>query len=331
MTSPRALRLALLPLLALPLAGCIETRLTVELFTQVHADGTCTRRVEYRLERVDPDKGGTRVALRPEDDVLRLHRFPSGDPWLLREETDTGLRVVSLEAVLPSPALVDGDYFRAHTPRAQPARNYVSAFVDAEHGVYEYQEVLRDPASPLAAARALSRAALKRDEAFAERFALAVAGSGTAPRESDVRRAYRERLAEPFAREVAELADRPLYGPRERRELDQVYDRLDAKQQALAARLAVLAPDLPAEAVDAAVEAAFNEIGESLLAQLDAAGLPLATEIQQLRVHFRATLVMPVPILRANACVSGDTAVWEFDDDDLYGRGFEMTALAASR
>ncbi len=327
MTLPRLL----LPLLALPLAACIETRLTVELFTQVHPDGTCTRRVEYRLERFDPEKGNTRVALRPEDDVLRLHRFPSGDPWLLSEDADAGLRVVALEAVLPSPALVDGDFFRVRAPRAQPARNYVSAFVDAKNGVYEYQEVLRDPASPLAAARALSRAALKRDQGFAESFALAVAGKGTAPRESDVRRAYRERLAEPFAREVAELAERPLYGPRERRELDQVYDRLDAKQKALAARLSTLAPDLPAEAVEAAVEAAVNQTGESLLAQLDAAGLPLATELRELRVHFRATLVMPVPILRANTCVSGDTAVWEFDDDDLFGRGFEMTALAASR
>jgi hypothetical protein len=321
----------LVPFLALPLAGCIETQLTVELFTQIHADGTCTRRIEYRLERVDPDKGNTRVVLRPEDDVLRLHRFPSGDPWLLREETDTGLRVVVLEALLPSASLVDGDYFRVRSPRAQPARNYVSAFVDAKHGVYEYQEVLRDPASPLAAARALSRAALKRDEAFAESFALALAGSGVVPRESDVRRAYRERLAEPFAREVAELAERPFYGPRERRELDQVYDRLDAKQKALSARLSALAPDLAAEAVDAGVEAAFNETGESLLAQLDAAGLPLATEVRQLRMHFRATLVMPVPILRANACVSGDSAVWEFDDEDLFGRGFEMKAFAATR
>ncbi len=321
----------LLPFLALPLAACLETQLNVELFTQIHPDGTCTRRVEYRLERVDTEKGNMRVALRPEDDVLRFHRFPSGDPWLLSEETETGLRVVALEAVLPSPSLVDGDYFRARTPRAQPARNYVSAVVDPEHGLYEYQEVLRDPASPLAAARALSRAALKRDETFAESFALALAGSGVGPRESDVRRAYRERLAEPFAREVAELAERPLYGPRERRELDQVYDRLDAKQKALAARLATLAPDLPAEAVDAAVEAAFNETGESLLAQLDAAGLPLATDVRELRVHFRATLVMPLPILRANTCVSGDTAVWEFDDDDMFGRGFEMTALAAPR
>jgi len=30
--------------------GCIEDRLSVDLFTQIHADGTCTRRVTYRLE-----------------------------------------------------------------------------------------------------------------------------------------------------------------------------------------------------------------------------------------------------------------------------------------
>ncbi len=131
------------------LAGCIENRLSVELFTQIHADGTCTRRVEYRLERVDTDKGDARVAIRPEDDPLvRWHRFPSGEPWQVREETQTGLHVIVLEALLPSPAAVDGDFYRARAPRAQPARNFVSAFVDAEHGAYEYQEVLRDPSSP---------------------------------------------------------------------------------------------------------------------------------------------------------------------------------------
>jgi hypothetical protein len=40
---------------------------------------------------------------------------------------------------------------------------------------------------------------------------------------------------------------------------------------------------------------------------------------------------MPVPIVSANACVSGDTPVWELDQDDLYGRGFEMKASAAAR
>ena len=106
--------------------------------------------------------------------------------------------------------------------------------------------MLRDPASPLAAARALSRAALKRDEAFAQGFAAALAGKGAGPRESDVRRAYRERLAEPFAQEVALIAERPLYGPRERADLDDLFERMDEKQKDLAARLSALAPGTPA-------------------------------------------------------------------------------------
>ena len=120
MTAPRFV----LALLALPLAGCIENRVSVELFTQIHGDGTCTRRVEYRLERVDTNKGDARVEIRPEDDVLaRWHRFPSGEPWQVREERETGLHVIVLEALLPSPAAADGDFFRARAPRAQPARN----------------------------------------------------------------------------------------------------------------------------------------------------------------------------------------------------------------
>ena len=150
----------------LGLTACIESRLTVDLFTQVHPDGTCTRRVEYRLERVDTDKGDLRVEIRPEDDVLqRWHRFPSGDPWQVREERETGLHVIALEAVLASPDAANGDFYRARSQRAQPARNSISAFADVEHETYEYQEVVRDPSSPLAAARALSRAALKTKEA----------------------------------------------------------------------------------------------------------------------------------------------------------------------
>ena len=327
MTAPRFV----LALLALSLAGCLENRVSVELFTQIHGDGTCTRRVEYRLERVDTNKGDARVEIRPEDDVLvRWHRFPSGEPWQVREERETGLHVVVLEALLPSPAAADGDFFRARAPRAQPARNVVSAFVDPEHGVYEYQEILRDPSSPLAAARALSRAALKRDGAFAEGFAEALTGKGAGPRESDVRRAYREQLAEPFAREVALLAERPIYGPRERRDLDTLFERIDEKQKDLADRLSALTPGTPPEEVAAAAEASFNALGDRLLAQLDEAGLPLLTPEGADRLRFRATLVMPAPILRANTCVAGDTATWEFEEEDLFGRGFEMKALASA-
>jgi hypothetical protein len=325
-------RVAVAASLLLPLTGCLENRLSVEIFTQIHADGTCTRRVEYRLERVDTDKGDARVAIRPQDDaLLTWHRFPSGEPWQVREEKDTGLHVVAVEALLPSPGDAGGDFFRARTPRAQPARNAVSAFVDVEHETYEYQEVFRDPSSPLAAARALSRAALKRDQDFAEGFAAALAGKGAGPRESDVKRAYRAQLAEPFAREVALLAERPLYGPRERRDLEDVYKGIDEKQKFLASRLSALSPGTPPEEIEAAVEASFNSLGENLLAQLDEAGLPLLAPEGQASAHFRATLVMPAPILRANACVTGDTVVWEFDEEDLYGRGFEMKALAAAR
>ena len=73
-------------------------------------------------------------------------------------------------------------------------------------------------------------------------------------------------------------------------------------------------------------------LGEDVQRQIAEAGLPLlpASDSQQ-PIHFHATLVMPVPIVRANTCAQGDTATWEFDGDDLYGRGFEMWAVAASR
>jgi hypothetical protein len=325
-TPLRALPVACLALLA---AGCIETRLSVELFTQVQGDGSCLRRIEYRLERVDTDKGGVRVAIPPEQDpLLTLHRFPSGEAWRLHDESEPGLHVVTVEAAsLPSPDAIEGDYFRARTRKAQPARNSVSAFSDPEHGLYEYQEVLRDPASPLAGLRLLSRLALKREDAFARQFAEALAERGAA-READVRRTYRELFASPFAREVAQVAERPFFGPRERRELDGIVGRLDARQKELAARLAGVAAASLADA-DAATEAALQRLGDTLLGEVEDAGLPILTEGQQLRFH--ATVVMPAPILRANTCAAGDTAQWDFEEDDLFGRGFEMKVLAAAR
>jgi hypothetical protein len=316
------------------LAGtaCIEDRLSVELYTQIHADGSCTRRVEYRLERVDTEKGDARVAISPDKDALRtLHRFPSGEPWQLREETDTGLHVLVVEATLPSPNSIEGDYFRARARKAPPARNAVSANVDPEHGYYEYQEVLRDPASPLAGARLLSRIAMKGDEDFARRFADALADEGGAPRDSDLRRLFRDRFAAPFAREVALVGERPFYGPRERRELDVILNGLDEKQQDLASRVAALVPGTPSERVTAAVDDTLNRLGEEVLPEVEAAGLLLSVPDGNARLRFRATLVMPAPILRANACVTGDTVVWEFEEEDLFGRGFEMKALASAR
>jgi hypothetical protein len=318
--------------LVLPLASCIEDRLTVDLFTQVHGDGTCTRRVEYRLERVDTEKGDARVAIPPGDDPLRtLHRYPAGEPWRLQEETENGLHVIVLEATLPSPNDFDGDYHRVRNRRAPPARNAVSAYVDPPHEYYEFLEVFRDPASPIAGARALSRLLLKREETFAEGYARALADDRLTPRESDLRRAFREQLASPFAREVAALAERPLFGPREKRELDALLEGFKPKQDAIVARVLALSPGADPEVVAEAADASLNRLAEDLLPEVEAAGLSLDLPDRGTTLRFRATLVMPAPILRANTCVAGDTAVWEFGEEDLFGRGFEMWAVASAR
>jgi hypothetical protein len=329
----RALRPASLFGLALLAGGCIENRLSVEIFTQIHGDGTCTRRIEYRLERVDPEKADARVAIpRDEDPLVTLHRFPTGDAWRFSEEVETGLHVISLEAAqLPSPAAFEGDYWCARSQKAQPARNVVSAFTDPEHGLYEYQEILRDPASPLAGLRLASRLALKRDDVFAASFALALGEKGVSPRESDLRRLFRDRFATPLAREVTEIAERPFFGPRERRELDAVLERLGDKQKDLVSRLLVLTPGTTAGEVESATDQALQKLGEVLDAKIQEAGLPLSAPQGSARVRFHATLVMPAPILRVNTCAVGDRAEWEFEEEDLFGRGFEMKALASAR
>ena len=109
--------------------------------------------------QVDPEKGNARVAIQPADDPSALPPLPH---WRAlapdRGDRRRAFASSSSRRLLPSPQDVDGDYFRARSPKAHPARNFVSAFVDAEaRGVYEYQEVLRDPASPLAASPRASR------------------------------------------------------------------------------------------------------------------------------------------------------------------------------
>jgi len=321
---------ALCALAALPLAGCIEERLNVEIYTQVHGDGTCTRRVEYRLERTDSDKGGARAPIDPREDPLRtVFRLPAGEPWQLRDESEPGLHVVTLEANLPSPDAADGDFHRARG-RGEPARNYVSFWADPEHGTYDYVEVFRDPASPLAGARAASRLLLRQEDAYASRVVAALREDGGAPRESELRRAFRERLAVPFARDVAAIAERPVYGPRERRDLDVLFERFDERQKDLAAAVALAAAGLPPERVEKASDEAVDALGQSVLDETEKLGLPLLFPDGGTKVRFRATLVMPAPIVRASTCVSGETAVWEFEGEDLFGRGYEMKALASA-
>ena len=97
--------------------------------------------------------------------------------------------------------------------------------------------------------------------------------------------------------------------------------------------LAAQTPSADPEAVSTAVDATFEAFAQSLNRELTEAGLPFPSSLAdpERHVHIRATLVMPAPVARANTCVTGDTATWEFDGEDLYGRGFEMWAKAESR
>jgi len=316
---------------AMASGGCLEERLQIEITTVVRADGSCSRRVEYRLEHVEKD---ARVPLAPEKDALRLfHRFPQGEAWTVRDEAAVDLHTVIAEAAFASPNDIGGDYWRALGPRAAPARNHVSFAMDKgeEASVYEYAETFVDPASPLAGLKMLSHLLSRREDEFASAFARQL--GRTAPPRGETRRAYRERFARPFAAALASLTARPVYGPRERQETDRLMDQLTDLQKDLTEALAAQAPAADPEALSAAVEATFETFSESLDREITGAGLlfPMAFADPARHVHIRATLVMPTPIVRANTCATGDTATWEFDGEDLYGRGFEMWAKAESR
>jgi hypothetical protein len=176
--------------------------------------------------------------------------------------------------------------------------------------------------------RALARQIARRDEDFARHFHEALGDDPDAPAPDHLRRAFRELFAEPFARDISSLTTRPLYGPRERRALEEVLDSLELLQGNLGAAVHALAPGAPPDALDEAMGSSLDALGEEVFAQSEAAieALGLGRRVGQL--HSRATLVMPFPIQRCNACAVGDTAVWEFEGAELYGRGFEMMALA---
>lgn len=125
-----ARRSGLLLGIAFASAGCIQERLLVDVTTVVRPDGSCSRRVEYRLEHAD-GKAETPVPLTPDEDGLRLfHRFPQGDAWTVRDETGPELHSVIAEAALSSPNEIGSDYWRVLAPRGPPAGNYVSFAMD---------------------------------------------------------------------------------------------------------------------------------------------------------------------------------------------------------
>jgi hypothetical protein len=318
-------------LLLVPLAGCIEERLSVDIHTQLYLDGSCTRRIDYTLERVDPDRGGVREAFGEGGGALRrMHRFPNGEEWTIEEETAEGFHRVVVEAALSSPNDFDGDFFRSRTPSTPPVRNFISAYTSVEEGVYDYHEVFRDPVSPLAGMRALARQVASRDGEFARLFGEAFGDRSGSPPEAELRWAFHEFFADPLVRDLSSLTSRPLYGPRERRAFDAIQDGFEGRQEDLNRAVQRLVPTAPVEDADEAVGAALETLGESVLREAEAADVSLGLFERRSPIRFRATVVMPYPIRRCNACAVGDTAVWEFDEQDLYGRGFEMTALASA-
>jgi hypothetical protein len=327
---------AFLLLLALPALGCIEDRLAVEVTTEIHTDGTCHRRIVYHLERTDTARPSERIPIAARDNpLIKLHRFPLSAPWTLSRDTVDLAEIVTVEGELGSPNAIGSDYFRIRHPKARPARNQVSFAMESADGetIYEYSETFVDPASPMAAARQLARVLLKRDDAFAREFLARMEAFHL--RRGDVKRVYRESFALPLLRSTSALSARRAYGVHERRELSSLFSE-DHFEPALSAGLAALLPGADSGQVASAVDASLEALMPSLETEMSAAGLPmdaLFPTFQEARapIHFTVHLVMPAPITRANTCVNGDTASWEFDGDDLYGRGFEMWAKAAAQ
>jgi len=248
-----------LPLLLLALLlGCIEDRLDVDITTRIQPDGSCIRRIEYRFERVDSGREPGQKPRIDEGAFFRLHRFPSGDPWSVVRSGDEDTHTLAAEAILPSLNELDWDYWRSSAPQGTPARNYVSFAMESEPGStsrYEYSETFLDPASPLAWARSLAQALQRSDDVFAAGLERSL--GARRPGRGAIKRAFRERFASPFAREVATLADRPVFGPRERQLLERLLTRKwDELHGDLVGTLAGLAPGSDERAMKAAADAA---------------------------------------------------------------------------
>jgi len=263
-----------------------------------------------------------------ESDPLRqLHRFPADERWTIQHDVGAAAHTVTMDGRFRSPNEIDWDYWRTATPRARPARNHFS-FAMEEQGAtsrFEYAETFLDPASPIEWLRHLAQLLSRKEKALTEALHRGLGRSTLAA--ADVRKALHEDVVAPLVVEVSRLSSRPVFGPREKQEAETLLDRLDEMTQALVERLVSLAPGLDAETAKGAVDAAFDAVAKE--GDLDAEGA--AIFVPGTSVTIRATLTMPAPILRANTCFQGDTATWEFDGSDIYGRGFEMSAVAASQ
>ena len=326
-------RLLLAVAAALQGVACFQERLDVEISTRIHPDGSCERRIEYRLEHSDTDKSGARVRVPIDpgkDGLRRLHRFPSAEPWRVRDESGPESHVVVAEAFLPSPNDVGSDYSRTLSPRAPAASNSISYGCEKGEGaVCEYAELFFDPASPPAVIRGAARFLLAHDDDLAK--SLAGALGSAAPSTKVLKRVYRERFAKPLADEAERLSRWVFFGPRERSEFEALLADTEERTKDLALAVSELAPaagpDAAQEAVKESLDALFDRFTKETPGAEEALDFG---STKRGRVHFKFTLVMPGPILRANTCFSGDTATWEFDDEDLYVHGFDVRARAAA-
>jgi hypothetical protein len=168
---------------------------------------------------------------------------------------------------------------------------------------------------------------MRRDEVFAREFMARIEGRSR----NEVRRIFRDSFALPLLKAVSALSPDSSFGLRERSMLDALFEK-SHYQGDLTSALEAQGGD--AESVQKAVDASLDALMPSIEAEMAAAGNPLDLLVASLSgdrapVHFVAHLVMPARITRANTCAEGDTASWEFDSEDLYGRGFEMWARAA--
>jgi hypothetical protein len=321
----------LLPILLLgwPSAGCIQDRLTVDLATIVHGDGSCSRRVSYRLV---PSESQSEPAERPRRDAdpfVSLLRLPNVDAWTVRAELESASPSIVLEGDFSSPNAIGWDYWRPTRPHLAAARNYFSFAMDtgADKPRYSYSETWLDPAAPLRMLRFLARALVRHEDRLAADTLRRLPSS--ALRKKEIRAAIHDTVTLPFTNRVARIAARPVYGPRERAETAATLDTLDWKEAV--ARLQSLDPSLDSAVLNDALDSALGSLWDAMGPELEAAGLPptlVDPTADDHPLHVHATLVMPAPIVRANTCFQGDTATWDFDGEDLYGRGFEMSAVA---
>lgn len=257
MSFPRAGWLSLLLLLN----GCISSELSVDIHTKVYADGSCQRRIEYRLERTAGDDSFRQS---PDQDPLRrFFRLPSGPTWSVDEKVDDDLHVASAEAFLRSPNEIGSDYFRSRGPKGQPSRNSVSFGFDAEASRYEYLETVQDTNSPVLGALRIAEAAQKRDSAFGEALENALRGR---VRRDDARKVFRDSFR-PAVEGLRALSTRPLFGPREKRELEELLKKLDDEEgtkETLLPLAAGVGKDEMAEAFAHAQEVALEPVTHEL-------------------------------------------------------------------